>query len=292
MTDNVNTDNDYGATSNTNDDGITNSFIESTHDSYNNNNNNRNNNNSDNYNRINQKDYNYNSNLSGNNRNNWKTARIGDLLHFLGTTCLDTIYNLHESNNVESIHQSQDLQKLKNLTSDRRQAINIITDRVEDRKGCTPYELTYNQQYTPNLQQFGIDLIIHITCVEEATTFGVKLNKTRQPIVLGFIVDYGNDSNTYVVQTIGNKPARKYTPDITVLNRIDNIKTYLNNLDSQQVEEASKIAEQLRDYDNPNFTTEPIPLQQELPPEEDFRLYTQLVDETGISEFYDFLNHL
>lgn len=162
------------------------------------------------------------------------------------------------------------------------------TDRVEDRKGCTPYELMYNQQYIPKFQQFGIDVIIHITCVEEATTFGVKLNKTRPPIVLGFIVGYGNDSNTYLVQTIGNKPARKYTSNITILNTMDNIKTYLNNLDSQQVEEASNIAEQLRDYDDPNFRTDQIPLQQEIPPEEDFKLYKQLVDETGITEIYDF----
>lgn len=165
------------------------------------------------------------------------------------------------------------------------------TDRVKGSEGKTPYELMYNHSFTPKFQQFGIDVLVHITCTEEASTFGVTLSKTRPATIPGFIIGYGSDSNTYLIQTIGSKPVRKYTANITPLASMNHIKKYLNELDQLQLEEANDISTQLDNYATNDPHEDAPPHENDIPTAEDFQLYKQLVDETGITQVTDFFDY-
>lgn len=123
------------------------------------------------------------------------------------------------------------------------------SNRVPDHSGESPYEIFYGHKYTVNFRQFGTDVLVHINNPIEAQSLGVQLNKAVPPVVQGFFVGYGPDSNTYYIKVMhGNNPVRLFA-NVTFLDSMNYIEKYFDLLDERQREETHRIADTLTELD-------------------------------------------
>lgn len=125
------------------------------------------------------------------------------------------------------------------------------TNRVPGHLGESPYEIFYGCKYSPQFQQFGIDVLVHINNPIEASSLGVQTSKAITSVVKGFLVGYGQDSNTYWIKVMhGNNPVRLFA-NVTFLNTMNCIEKYFDLLDEKQREETRGIADTLTRLDEP-----------------------------------------
>lgn len=121
--------------------------------------------------------------------------------------------------------------------------------RVDDHLGESPFELFYGYKYQANFRQFGIDVLVHINNPIEASSLGVESHKALPAVVKGFLVGYGQDSNTYLVKVMhGNRPIRVFA-NVTFLNSMDSIEEYFKLVDNGLREQSREIADTLAKLD-------------------------------------------
>lgn len=132
------------------------------------------------------------------------------------------------------------------------------SNRVPDRLGESPYEIFYGHKYTVNFRQFGTDVLVHINNPIEASSLGVQLHKAVPAVVKGFMVGYGQDSNSYFIKVMhGNNPIKLFA-NVTFLNSMNYIEEFFKLLDEQQLAETRDMADTLTRLDeladrNSNF---------------------------------------